>query len=76
MLEPSFNRIKDMRKRNGYWLGTVLTGSTKHPRQIAWSRTIEADYASIKPGDAASLAERYLTHENAAVIVATPALKN
>jgi len=76
VLEPSFNRIKDMRKRNGYWLGTVLTGSTKYPRQIAWSRTIEADYASIKPGDAAGLAERYLTHENAAVIVAAPALEN
>jgi len=76
VLEPTINRIQDMRKRNGYWLGTVLTGSTQHPRQIAWSRTIEADYASISSGDAAGLAKRYLVDEKAAVIVVSPVLKD
>lgn len=76
VLEPTVNRIKDMRRRNGYWLGTVLTGSTQHPRQIAWSRTIEGDYAAINSGDAADLAKRYLDNAKAAVIVVTPALKN
>ena len=76
VVEPTLNRIKDMRKRNGYWLGTVLMGSTQHPRQIAWSRTIEEDYAAINSGDAADLAKRYLDNAKAAVIVVTPALKN
>ncbi len=76
VVEPTVNRIKDMRKRNGYWLGTVLTGSTQHPHQIAWSRTIEGDYATINSGDAADLAKRYLDNAKAAVIVVTPALKN
>jgi zinc protease len=65
-----------MRKRNGYWLQTVLTGSTKYPRQIAWSRTIEEDYARIDARDAAGLAKRYLNNAKAAVIVVTPVLKN
>jgi zinc protease len=65
-----------MRRRNGYWLGTVLAGSTTHPRQIAWSRTIERDYADITSGDAADLAKRYLDNAKAAVIVVTPALKD
>jgi zinc protease len=76
VLEPTLNRLKDMRRRNGYWLGTVLAGSTTHPRQIAWSRTIERDYADITSGDAADLAKRYLDNAKAAVIVVTPALKD
>jgi len=75
VLEPTLNRIKDMRHRNGYWLQTVLTGSTIHPQQIAWSRTIEADYAAIDARDAATLAKRYLDNDKAAVVVVTPALK-
>jgi len=75
VIEPTLNRIKDMRRRNGYWLQTVLTGSTIHPQQIAWSRTIEADYAAIDSKDAAFLAKRYLDNASAAVIVVTPALK-
>jgi zinc protease len=76
VLEPTRNQIKDMRRRNGYWLRTVLTGSTEHPRQITWSRTIEEDYAAIDSGDAAELAKRYLDNPKAAVIVVTPAPKN
>ena len=76
VLGPTLNRITDMRKRNGYWLQTVLAGSTKYPRQIAWSRTIEGDYARIDARDAAELAKRYLDHAKAAVIVVTPVLKN
>jgi zinc protease len=76
VLEPALNRIKDMRQRNGYWLQTVLAGSTNHPQQIAWSRTIEADYAAIDAGDAAALAKRYLDNAKAAVIVVTPREKN
>ena len=76
VLEPTFNQIRDMRRRNGYWLRTVLAGSTKDPRQIDWSRTIEGDYAAIDSGDIASLAGRYLNIAKAAVIVVTPDLQN
>jgi zinc protease len=75
VLKPTLNRIRDMRQRNGYWLQTVLAGSTQHPQQIAWSRTIEADYAAIDSTDAAFLAKRYLDNDGAAVIVVTPVLE-
>ncbi|MCG6911212.1 MAG: insulinase family protein [Deltaproteobacteria bacterium] len=75
-LEPTLNRIRDMRNRNGYWLSTVLTGASKHPLQLAWSRTIEEDYASINLMEEAALAKRYLIDSKATVIVVTPAMKN
>ena len=76
VLEPTLNRITYMSNRNCYCLHNVLAGSTKYPRQIAWSRTIEGDYASIDARDTADLAKRYLDHAKAAVIVVTPVLKN
>ena len=76
VLEPTLDRLRDMRQRNGYWLQTVLTGSTEHPQQIAWSRTIEEDYAMVTAEDAAALASLYLDNAKAAVIVVTPVVKN
>ena len=76
VLEPTLNRIRDMRARNGYWLSTVLTGAWEHPLQIAWSRSIEDDYAAIDSTDANTLARLFLVDAKAAVIVVTPAPKN
>jgi len=72
-LDPTLNSIKDLRQENQYWLETVLTGSSDHPEQIEWARTIESDYAAITAKDVADMAARYRANDRAAVITGTPA---
>lgn len=70
--DPVLNSIRDMRQSNSYWLDSVLTGCTRYPQQLEWSRTIETDYASITVKDIDSLAEKYLDNSKAAVFIALP----
>ncbi|MFP4474390.1 MAG: M16 family metallopeptidase [Desulfatibacillaceae bacterium] len=49
--EPTVTSIKDMLRKNRYWLGTVLTGCTRHPEQLEWSRNIRDGYRSITKED-------------------------
>ncbi|GBC63125.1 insulinase family protein [Desulfonema ishimotonii] len=71
-LDPTLNSIRDMQRRNSYWLSTVLSGSKAHPRQIEWSRTIMADYAGITVEEISALAKQYLDNTRAAVIFIRP----
>ena len=71
-LEPTITSIKDMRRTNGYWLNTVLSGSHRHPEQLEWARSIAADYAAISADDLTRLAGIYLDNEKAATIVVVP----
>ncbi len=71
-LDPTLAQIKDMRQSNAYWINSVLTGSTRHPEQLEWARTIERDYAAITIKELNGLARRYLDNRRAAVIVIAP----
>lgn len=71
-LNPSLAGIKDLLQANGYWLGTVLSGSRQHPEQLQWARTIQADHAAITPEELSALARRYLDPDRAAVFTALP----
>ena len=73
-LDPTLTSIKDMRRRNGYWLNTVLSGSKNHPVQHNWSRTIMKDYASIKVDELDKIAKKYLNNEKAAIIIVKPTI--
>ena len=68
-IAPSLTSIKDMLRKNTYWLDTVLTGSEKHPQQIDWSRTITKDYASITREEISDMAGKYLDNHRAASII-------
>ena len=70
--EPSLTSIKDMRRQNGYWLNTVLAGAWRHPQQLAWSRTIVADYAAVRAEELSALASRYLVPARRATVRITP----
>lgn len=72
-LDPTLTGIKDMRRENGYWLDTVLSGSREHPEQIEWSRTIAEDYASITAEEVTKMARTYLDNDKAAAVVIVPA---
>jgi zinc protease len=68
-LDPTLSGIKDARRRNSYWLNTVLAGSRRHPVQLQWSREILADYTGITVADIETLARRYLVDSLAADIL-------
>jgi zinc protease len=72
ILDPTLTGIKDLRQTNTYWLNSVLTGASRHPEQLEWSRTMEQDYADITIDDITALARRYLVADKSAIIVAAP----
>ena len=71
-LKPTLTGIKDMLRTNGYWLNTVLSGSSEHPQQFDWCRSIAGDYASVTAAEVSALAAEYLIPEKAAVIIVRP----
>lgn len=71
-LDPILTGIKDMKRKNDYWLDRVLDGSLRHPQQLEWSRTLMTDYSSINIDDMMQLAKEYLDNKNAATIVILP----
>ncbi|MEA1946475.1 MAG: insulinase family protein [Thermodesulfobacteriota bacterium] len=71
-LFPTLTSIKEMMRKNSYWLNTVLTGSKKHPQQLDWSRTIMKDYASITKEEVSNIAKKYLDNGKAAIIIVKP----
>jgi len=72
-LKPTLSNIRDQREDNAYWLRTVLAGAGRRPAQLAWSRSIQQDYAEITTDQLAPLAARYLDPTRAAVFIALPA---
>ncbi len=71
-LKPILTSIKDYRRTNTYWLDSVMSDCLRHPQQLDWSRTFEADYASITVEDIKKMAETYLVDERAACITIVP----
>jgi zinc protease len=71
-LDPTITSIKDLLRKNNYWLNTVLSGSLRHPQKIDWSRTIMKDYSSITADDMSAIAKKYLDNEKAATIIIKP----
>jgi len=72
VVDPMVAGIKDMRRDNRYWLNSVLTGVTRHPQQLDWSRSIVADYASITTGEVFELARKFLENGAAATLIIRP----
>jgi len=71
-LDPTITSIKDLLRKNEYWLNAVLSGSVRHPQKLDWSRTIMTGYSSITSDDLSAIAEKYLDNEKAAIIIIKP----
>ncbi len=71
-VDPMLTGIKDMRRKNSYWLYTILRASKDHPQQIEWSRTILNDVASINADDILAMAKKYLDNEKSAMMIIKP----
>jgi len=74
-LDPVVTSLKDLRRTNRYWLGSVLIGLEKYPQQLDWCRTIMQDYESITKKEIESLAEKFLDNRKAAIIAIKPEQK-
>jgi len=72
VVDPMVAGINDMRRDNRYWLNTVLTGATRYPQQLDWSRSIEKDYATISTEEVSDIAKKYLENSTAATVVIRP----
>jgi zinc protease len=70
--EPVLTQVRDAVRINGYWLDSVLAGSTRHPEQIAWSREMRADFQSVTLEEINALAARILVRPVSAWFVAMP----
>lgn len=71
-LEPILTGIREMQRTNDYWLDRVLTGSTRYPQQLSWSRSIARDYQAITVDELSQLARRYLDNRRSAEIIVRP----
>jgi zinc protease len=72
ILDPTLTQIKDFRQTNAYWLNNVLTGASRHPEQLDWSRSFASDYAAITAAEVNAVARQYLDNTKAATVVFMP----
>ncbi|MGJ8697104.1 MAG: M16 family metallopeptidase [Verrucomicrobiaceae bacterium] len=71
-LKPIQSNLKESLRDNGYWLGTVLSGSQEKPKKLEWARQRDQDYASITVEELNQLATQYLKAENALMYEIVP----
>jgi len=71
-LKPIKTRIKDLLKKNEYWLNNVLSGSLRYPQKLDWNRTIIRDYSLITSDDLSRIAKKYLDNKKATIIIIKP----
>jgi zinc protease len=75
ILDPTLTQIKDYRQTNSYWLNNVLTGVSRQPEQLDWSRSFAGDYAAITAAEVNTMARRYLDNTKATTVVILPEAK-
>ncbi len=67
--KPVLTHIRDVKKSNGYWLESVLSGSGDHPEKFEWARSIIDDYESITVDEINALANDYCNKTTGASII-------
>lgn len=66
---PLLAQLPALRKRNDWWLGTVLTNAPIQPFRLDWSKTLETDYAAITAEELRALAQKFLADERRIVVI-------
>ncbi|MGE9295179.1 MAG: M16 family metallopeptidase, partial [Puniceicoccales bacterium] len=70
---PIQKYVEEYVRRNSYWLGRVLAGSSIYPEQLDWARTLDSDYANVSLDEVNALAKEYLGAGPGLPIVVKPA---
>ncbi len=68
-VKPTLTSILEMRRKNDYWLKSVLSGSKLHPEQLDWARSIIDDYGSITRDEVVKTAKKFLNNDKMAQVV-------
>lgn len=71
-MEPVLSFLKEHRRNNNYWMGTVLANSQRDPERLERAVTIEQDYASITIPELEALAAEYLPADKATILRVLP----
>ena len=74
-IAPIQTSIRDLQRTNRYWLESVLALSRRHPQQLKWPMTLQADFSSITREQVDTFARRYLQGKKAATLIIEPKLK-
>lgn len=71
--QPMVTSVLESVRTNQYWLSSVLSLSSRYPRQLAWPTTIISDFSAINAQELSALAAKYLDNSRAAVARVVPA---
>jgi len=74
-IDPIITSIKELRQTNGYWLNSVMSGSSRHPQQIEWARSFLGDFSAVTVEELNQLAATYLTANRSASLIIEPVKK-
>jgi zinc protease len=66
---PLLAQLPALRKRNDWWLGTVLTNAAIQPFRLDWSKSLETDYAAITTEELRDLARKFLVDARRIVVI-------
>jgi len=74
-IDPILTSIKELRQTNGYWLNSVMSGSSRHPQQIEWARSFIGDFSAVTVEELNQLAATYLTEDRSVALIIAPVQK-
>ncbi|MEO0795681.1 MAG: insulinase family protein [Verrucomicrobiota bacterium] len=65
--------VEEYVRKNSYWLGRVLSGSSTFPQQLDWARTLATDYGTVSLDEVNALATEYLGSGPGLPVIIKPA---
>ncbi len=71
LAEPAIAQLRDGRRTNGYWLGTISQAQSD-PAKVEDARTIEAYYQDVSAEAISKLAAEYLHPDRASLLIVDP----
>ena len=72
VLKPLQTSLKDTVRSNSYWLGSVMSLSSRYPDKLDWPSTMVEDYGSISTTEIGQLAKEYLDNKRMALAIVRP----
>lgn len=70
---PLLTTLREARRNNAYWLGSVLGASQEQPQRLDWARSFLADHEAVTREELNTLAREYLDPARALRILIAPA---
>ncbi|MFW5490318.1 MAG: M16 family metallopeptidase [Desulfovibrio sp.] len=69
--KPAVNALIEARQSNAYWMDTVLTGLSRYPQQVQWSRDENKIMQDLTVEELDQMVQNYLQPDKAATLIIT-----